>query len=320
MRATGPPPDYVEVLNTNYKQKAHRKVKAPKTGPLLGGKTLATGMPLRDEARCIARNKNCRNCLYRYSAAEHDIWYCPSCGEPRRCNRAKVTGVNVCPVHGGGARTKGRSTGRVSNISMIRRMALPKRMLESYDAALEDRELLILRHAIAMVEARRIDLTKRADSGESGRLWKELKSTMEAMKQAENAGEDGTAKALFLKIQDLILEGGQDYDAWDEINDCLDRQKRLVESERKRLMDMHQMISVERVIALMTRVAESITKNVKDAEEVQAVGKDIKALLEDNSADAIINITPVAELPVRMPSRRELERQHGRRIGREEGS
>jgi hypothetical protein len=47
-------------------------------------------------------------------------------------------------------------------------------MREDYDRAIADEELMSLRSEIAVIDVRITDLLMRADSGESGRLWRQL--------------------------------------------------------------------------------------------------------------------------------------------------
>ncbi len=176
----------------------------------------------------------------------------------------------------------------------MRRDHLPKRLLESYDAALVDKELLLLRRDLALIEARIDDLLDRADTGESGAVWKEIKTAMKAFEQASRSGEEATAQAHFENIKDLILKGNEDYSIWGEISGLVEQRKRLVESERKRLMEMHQMISAERVMALMERIASVIERHVNDTKIRRQIGYDIKALIENDGTvvDASVNLLP----------------------------
>ncbi len=243
---------------------------------------------LLDERRCHAKTSSCKRCNYKYAPFEEsNLWYCPKCGRPRRCAAPAQTGYYFCNYHG-------RYKLRDRRTDIVRRDHLPKRLLESYDAALVDKELLLLRRDLALIEARIDDLLDRADTGESGNVWKELKTTMKAFEHASRAGEEATAQAHFENIRDLILKGNEDYSIWGEISGLVEQRKRLVESERKRLMEMHQMISAERVMALMERIASVIERHVNDTKIRRQIGYDIKALIENDGTvvDASVNLLP----------------------------
>jgi hypothetical protein len=152
----------------------------------------------------------------------------------------------------------------------------------------------LLRRDLALIEARIDDLLDRADTGESGNAWKELKTAMKAFEHASRAGEEAMAQAYFESIKDLILKGNEDYNVWGEISGLVEQRKRLVESERKRLMEMHQMISAERVMALMERIASVIENHVTDMKVRRQIGYDIKALIENDGTvvDASVNLLP----------------------------
>lgn len=247
------------------------------------------------EKRCVGKLTVCRRCGYRYKPKiEKHLWYCPECGEPRRCSRRVVTGCTTCVAHGA-KRATTLIKRDLRKAILARRERLPRRMLEAYDEALQDKELLLLRRDLALVESRIEDLLDRADSGESGRIWRELRDTWNSFTHATRSGEEQTAEAYLQKVNDLIVEGNQDFDVWSEISSLVEQRKRLVESERRRLLEMHQMISTERVMALMERIALIIEKHVDDVKVKRKIGMDIKRLVEDDGTviDSSCNILPV---------------------------
>ncbi len=237
-----------------------------------------------DDKRCHAKNYTCSKCHYSFTRDQKSIWYCPQCGYPRRCPRIAKTGQYSCYNHGQFFIKRGKYcvTGR--------REHLPRRLLESYDAAVVDKDLLLLRRDLALIESRIDDLLDRADTGESGRLWKEIKTAMRAFERADEM----TAPGYLAQLKELILEGNEDYSVWGEISDLVEQRKRLVESERRRLMEMHQMISAERVMALMERIALIIEKHVIETKVRMQIGYDIKKLIENDGTvvDASVNLLP----------------------------
>lgn len=255
---------------------------------------------LPDEQRCVSPVRTCVKCKHRYTKEKDGSvrWYCPECGEPRRCKAKSLTGKTRCAVHSSKGFIKPKLYEDGRRCYLGRRESLPQRMLESYDMALTDRELLILRRDLALVEARLVDLLDRADTGESGRIWKDLKTIWDSFMQATRSGEEQTAQAHLMRVHDLIVEGNQDYDTWNEISALVEQRKRLAESERKRLLEMHQMISTERVMALMERIALVIERHVDDTKTRRKIGQDIKRLVEDNAtvSDSAVNILPITRV------------------------
>lgn len=154
---------------------------------------------------------------------------------------------------------------------------LPARMVAAYEAAQADPNLLELRNDIALVDARLSDVLSRVDSGEAGSLWKNAR---DAMAQFQAAGADlAKAKSALAVLNDVLVRGAGDWEAWHEIGDLLDQRRRLIESERKRLTDMHQMIATERVMLLMGALANVIREHVDDKNVLNEISNDFSRIL-----------------------------------------
>jgi hypothetical protein len=76
----------------------------------------------------------------------------------------------------------------------------------------------------------------------------------------------------------LIRRGHADYAAWHEVYGLLEQRRRIVESERKRVLEMHQSLTVEQAMALMAQLVQIIKRNVANPAEREAIGAAIDAL------------------------------------------
>lgn len=139
---------------------------------------------------------------------------------------------------------------------------LPERMLPQYLAAQQDPELLNLRWEIGLVDARTADLLTRVDSGEAGAHWAQLDALRRQFEEAQLKGNRvGTALAV-KDVMTLIAQGATDFAAWDEIIGLIEKRRRLVESERKRLVEMHQLVKVDNAMVLIDKLARSVREHV----------------------------------------------------------
>lgn len=141
---------------------------------------------------------------------------------------------------------------------------LPTRLMERYQTARDDDRLLELRDEIALVDARLADMLGRVDTGESGQLWRKLGECFARFKKAQHIKDTNEARAALLELDELISAGVTDTAAWAEVGQLLDQRRRLVESERKRQVELQQMITAERAMLLFTAIGETIKKYVKD--------------------------------------------------------
>lgn len=170
-----------------------------------------------------------------------------------------MRGRNTCYMHNGkaarGIAHPNFTTGETS------RYMLPLRMRADYETALSDPRLLDLKPEIALVHARVTDLTKRVDSGESGHLWKLLSH---AYRDLETAAGKNEQLAALATLGQLIKRGAADYAAWAEAMKEIDRKQRLVESERKRAVELHQTITLDRLNPLIFAIIDFVRRRIPE--------------------------------------------------------
>ena len=192
-----------------------------------------------------------------------------------RCRRFPTPGRAVCRFHGGKTprgmalpQTKG---GHYSK-------DLPTRLAERYAEALRDAALLELREEIALLDARLADVLGRVDSGESGAAWATLDTLMRAYRRAQAEGHT-EAEVAAGELERVTGGGMQDHAAWSEVRSLIDQRRRLVESERKRLVEAQQMLSVGEVMLFVTALADAARRHVGDPRVLAAMGEDIERTL-----------------------------------------
>lgn len=159
------------------------------------------------------------------------------CGAKTRsggtCKRAPMTNGR-CNLHGGktpnGIALPQTKTGRYSKY-------LPTELLDNYQAALADSELLSVRDEIALVDAK-------------------------------------IGQILALPKEQL-----KDLEAFTNVYDLIEQRRRLVETERKRLVDMQQMITTEQAMLLVGALIGIIKARVHDRDTLAAIQSDVNGLL-----------------------------------------
>lgn len=176
-----------------------------------------------------------------------------------RCKRPVSPGRQVCYYHGGatprGFALPQTKTGKRSK-------DLPTRLLANYEQSLDDPELLELKDDLSLVETRLRDLLKRVDTGESGQAWRLAENAYRGMEKGLADGNDEAYAASYQQLGELIKRGLSDYKAWDEINKLLDLRRKFVESERKRLVELQQVITSERALLLFGASTEEFRQCV----------------------------------------------------------
>jgi hypothetical protein len=76
------------------------------------------------------------------------------------------------------------------------------------------------------------------------------------------------------KMGRCLDSGVDDYTAWDEVTKAIQQRKGLAESERKRLIEARQMISVEQAMMLLASLLNTIKEHVKDTTALTAIQRE----------------------------------------------
>lgn len=181
-----------------------------------------------------------------------------------------------CKLHGGMS-LSGIAHPKYEHGRRMRR--LPPRMYADAENAWRDPELASLRDDIVATDARINDLVSRVDSGESGRIWRDLKNAFGEYRKAHRLGDEEKASYWWYEIDDLITNGVQDYDAWDEVVRMQEHKAKLVAQETKRLVQNGSMISAENALAIFGRLMNEIKMNVTDRRALANISRVAETLI-----------------------------------------
>ena len=228
------------------------------------------------EGRCNARLKRCRDCNYGYSKIQYNLWQCPECGTQRgKCRNYEQKNGRCSERHGGktprGFANPNTKHGRTSK-------ALPTRLAANYEAVISDPELVSLTSNIAVFSARLDDLLVRVDSGEAGRIWRELRETYAALEEAARRDDKEEQGRLGRKLGKLIGRGTGDYAAWDEYIRTAETLRRFVDSERKWYIQNQQVATTQEVMTLVGAILALIRANVTDPATLRVLASGLSEL------------------------------------------
>jgi len=180
-------------------------------------------------------------------------------------------------MHGGrsprGVAHPSFKTGRFSR-------SIPSRLSQSYEEALADPRKLELADELAVIVARNREMLESLYSGESDGLWRRLRNHKRRMERARRDGDQDAAELHLNAIEHLIERGADDGERWAELKKNVDQQRKLAESERKRLVEAHKMVTTEELMAFMGAVLGILKKHVRDQSVLRAIGYDIDALVD----------------------------------------
>jgi len=158
---------------------------------------------------------------------------------------------------------------------------LPARLQSRYEEAMQDPELLDLKSEIALTDGRIGDLLNRISSGESSKIWNDLNNARKGYTKAAQRGDSEAAKEHLQELLQLAGRGHADFAIWGDINNQIKQRQMLVESERKRLVQMQQMVTAEQATVLINAIAHSIRSVVVEHCDRDTAGRVLTAIAAD---------------------------------------
>lgn len=164
---------------------------------------------------------------------------------------------------------------------------LPTRLAGRYEEAAGDPDLLRLDSEIHLLDALMRERLSALDTGESGRLWKELNTAWRQYQRALNAGDAAEMGTAIFQIGQLIGQGVADFGARQEILDMADRRRKLVDSEGKRRVQMQQMITAESATLLFSATVDTVMRHVSDPGVRAAISRDLERLITRRDGGAV---------------------------------
>lgn len=191
-----------------------------------------------------------------------------SCRQPAMAN-------GRCKMHGGlslsGADHPGFKTGRYSK-------ALPTRMVQAYEASLNDPDRLALDELIAVVSARLRDLIGRVDTGEAGEHWQAAKNALIEWRKGTATKDETAVRRAVMDLERAIDAGLGDAAAWREVYASIDQYRKLADAERKRQMDMRALISADEALAFGGTIIEVVRRHVRNRDELAAIHRELAGI------------------------------------------
>lgn len=172
----------------------------------------------------------------------------------QRCKRHAVAGGTVCSIHGGKS-PKGVASGTYVHGGYSKH--LPKELMLRFEEAVRDPELINLRNETALIEAQIMEMVEKIYAGAGGSSEDVIKA-WNTFSKVHMAEKDTTAQLRGL--EEAIKALKDDQQARTNLLDLVDQKRRLAEAERKRLVDMRQLVTTEQAMLFATVILEAARK------------------------------------------------------------
>lgn len=93
--------------------------------------------------------------------------------------------------------------------------------------------------------------------------------------------------ARLTQLLEQVARGGRGHSIdrlWPQIEELIENRRKLVDTEAKRLKDLHAMLSVDRVLLIIRYLQDVVRQCVKDPHEQSAVFVELRKLMKPDAA------------------------------------
>jgi len=151
---------------------------------------------------------------------------------------------------------------------------LPIGLIDTFNEFRNDQEKLALDDQIALVDTYATQLMEELGDYSSAELWEQLQGQVTEYHKATEAERRNLLDYIFNTI-----EAGASYvSKWDTLHKTMEQRRKLVADERKRRIEMEQMITAEQAMLLVSGLMESVRQNVNDRTILTAIQADFVRL------------------------------------------
>lgn len=195
-----------------------------------------------------------------------------------QCKKDAIPGRSVCHIHGGkslgGLASPTFKEGRYSKY-------LPAQLATRYNEARSDPDILSLNEDVALLRSFVYQHLASIADGDAHPAWIAAKTALDEMEKAEAMGASAIDKYLAakVKLRAVIEPNYRAAIAEHQVTDYIDQLGRIADKERRLLIDRQQVITVERMMLMLTAVIASVKRHVDDRLILNAIQNDIQGLL-----------------------------------------
>lgn len=202
------------------------------------------------------------------------------CGAKTRsdgvCQKPPLNGATRCKLHGGatprGVASPQFKHGRYSK-------DLPTKLAARFQEAQSDPKLLELRDEVALLDSRIAELLEKLPTGESQSNWADAQEVFKQLQSALTLGDaPGVKNSMGAMAQ--IFARTDDSEVWQEVYSCIEQRRKLVESERKHMVQMEQLLTLSEVMTLGSALLASVKAHVQDRDALASISTEFSRLME----------------------------------------
>lgn len=200
-----------------------------------------------------------------------------------RCHNWAINGSDKCRMHSGQGRTKGMLNQSYDGGLLVGYKDMKKgkysdsimgTLRERYEEAITHDDLTTLTNELGLVDSRIAQVLEKLGTGETSDLWASLHTTWTEFMMAVRLGDSETQNSLLPILNRLISQGHSTSHQWEELFSIMEKRRKMIETENKRVASSRDMISVQSAVLMLNMVIESTrlaTLKYADKKTAQAI-------------------------------------------------
>jgi hypothetical protein len=187
------------------------------------------------------------------------------CGAKRKnaegkvCQKSPAKGRTRCRFHGGaslsGIASPTFKHGRYSKV-------LPTGLRKKFEEAGKDPLLLSHEPELKLLDVKISDLIGELGQGGGLEATAELQKAWKEFQAAKLAGDETRVATCISTMNGIFQRGKSVADIWQQILDCIEARRKILESESKRLKEQGQTMGVEQLLAIIEYIVDVIRQSV----------------------------------------------------------
>lgn len=200
------------------------------------------------------------------------------------CRQPPALGSDYCRFHGGHA-PKGKHNhlfrhGKYSKL-------LRRDILRHYFHSLQQEDMYTQRDEIALLDARISLLSEQLSNADGIRLYEqmvEVKIELEELVDKDEVSKKDLS-AFSSRMSDLLTEAKGERRRWREIYDVMEVRRRLIESDRKRMLEQQEYLTKQQAQVLVATLINVLHKNIPDAITLRNIAAEFDAISRINTGN-----------------------------------
>lgn len=158
---------------------------------------------------------------------------------------------------------------------------IPQIIRQDYLDAQNNPDLLSLRDDIALLDARRNQLMGFIDSGINPKDLSRIGDLLLEFETAVANRDTAKSQKVFKELKGITESHTDVYEQWKEVLSLLEAKRRLIEAERRRIVDLTAMVDSATAMRVINDIYSIIINNIKDEKVLRQIKAELQTVLSE---------------------------------------